>query len=71
MTAVEKEIARYQWLSPAEAGARVGVTDETVVRWIKQAGGLKALDIGTKANPRYRIRPDWLDAFVARRSING
>lgn len=71
MSAVEKEIARYNWLSPSEAGERAGVTDETVLAWIKQSGGLRALNIGTGKRPAYRIKPEWLEAFLARRTVNG
>lgn len=69
--AVEREIARYQWLTPAEAGARAGVTAETVCAWIRLPKGLRAMNIGTKSRPAYRIRPEWFAEFMAKRTING
>lgn len=71
MSTAEREIARYQWLSTAEAGAIAGgVTSETVLGWIHQPNGLKAMDIGTKARPEYKIKPEWLNDFMALRTRN-
>lgn len=66
----EREVARYNWLSTAEAGALAGgVSDATVREWIG-AGHLKALNINVGGKPEYRIKPEWLEAFVAKQTVN-
>jgi hypothetical protein len=67
----EREQARFSWLTLAEAGRLAGdVHADTVKAWIA-AGELRALNIGTTSRPKYRIKPEWLDACIARRTLNG
>jgi hypothetical protein len=67
---VEREIARYRDLTPAQAGALEDVTAETVLGWIHRCG-LRAKNIGTKSRPIYRIKREWLASFMATRTVNG
>lgn len=69
--AVEREIARYRWLGTSEIAELHGVSNDTVLGWIHQPGGLKAMNIGTQKQPVYRVKPEWLEAFVAGRIKNG
>lgn len=43
------------------------VDEETVRRWIR-AGDLEAYNVGSDANPRYRVTPRALEAFRAARA---
>lgn len=65
-----REVARYTWLSTAEAGGVAGdVGDAKVREWIA-AGELEALNIGTHKKPEWRIRPEALEALMAKRTKN-
>lgn len=67
----EHEQARYTWLTPRECGEQAGgVADTTVREWIT-TGKLRALNVGTKTRPEYRIRPEWLEDFTRRQTVNG
>jgi excisionase family DNA binding protein len=48
----------------------LGVTDETVYRWIK-SGELKAVDLSTRRGrrPRYGIDKSVVDEFLANRRV--
>lgn len=52
------------WLTVQDVAERLKVDEETVRRWIR-AGKLAVLDLGPRGG--YRIRPDELAAFVAKR----
>lgn len=67
----EHESARYTWLTPRECGERAGgVADTTVREWIG-AGKLRALNVGTRTRPEYRVREEWLAEFMQRQTLNG
>jgi excisionase family DNA binding protein len=57
------------YLSPPEAGERLGVAAEKVIAWIK-AGELRATNVATRlgGRPRWRIHEADLEAFLAARS---
>ncbi len=55
-------IAREEWLTVPQVAERLGVSEETVRRWIR-AGELPVLDLGgPKAG--YRIREADLEEFL-------
>lgn len=67
----ETEKARYTWLTPRECGEQAGgVADTTVREWIS-TGKLRALNVGTRTRPEYRIRQEWVEEFVRRQTLNG
>lgn len=66
----ERQQALYGWLSTAGAADIAGDVDEDTVRGWIASGKLKAFNAGTQARPRYRIRQDWLDAFMEGRTLN-
>ncbi len=54
-------------LRPREVAEILGVRRETIYAWIA-SGDLKHLDIGSgEREPRWRIRREDLDEFIARR----
>lgn len=52
-----------RYLTTKQAAAEMGVSPQTVLRWINTRG-LKAHDIGVSGRPRMRIKADDLDAWV-------
>ncbi len=56
-------------LSPCTVARRLGVRDATIYGWIR-SGELKAANLAAIAGrrPRFRIAPDDLAAFLARRA---
>lgn len=70
MSTAEKEIARYTWLTTGEVARTQGVSAETVLAWIRQPNGLKAMNVGTQKRPVYRIKPEWVNDFAQRRTRN-
>lgn len=59
------DLLRY--LTPPEIAARLGVKADRVVNWIR-TGQLRAVDVGDKTRPRWRINPADLEAFELARS---
>ena len=71
-SAADRDRALYSWLTTAEVGRICGgVSAETVLSWIKMPDGLKALNVGTAKRPVYRIKQEWADEFLRRRTVNG
>lgn len=67
----ERVMALYSWLSTQEMADRAGnASDDTVREWIT-TGQLKAMNVGTRKKPVYRIRQDWASDFIEGRTING
>lgn len=56
------------WVSPPELAKQLGVSAETVLHWIRN-GELRAANLAKRNNgrPRWRISPEWLNEFLARR----
>ena len=50
-------------LSTAFVAEQFAVSSSTVVRWI-HSGRIKAINVGTAQNPRYRIPEDALSSVV-------
>lgn len=70
MTPQERVDARYNWLRLAGVAREAGdVSTWTVRQWIA-AGQLKALNIGTKFRPEYRVKREWLETFLMNRTVN-
>ena len=59
-----------EWITPPEVAAEVGGRPETVIAWIR-AGELPAVDFARRGamRPRFRIKRDDFDAFLARRAV--
>lgn len=53
-------------LTPPEIAEQIGVAPETVIAWIR-SGQLKASNLATGRRPRYVVKPEHLDAFLALR----
>lgn len=72
MTESDRHDARRNWMRPSEVGERCGgVTAGQVCQWIKD-GDLKAFNAAKKnaKRPDYRIRPEWVDEFEKKRTVN-
>lgn len=72
MRTKQQEVARYRWLSPAEAGERIGgVSRDHVIRLLKE-GELRARNVALASSkrPDYRIDPDSVDEFNRRRIVS-
>ena len=63
-------MANTPFLTPPAIAAQLGVTPETVRGWIV-AGQLRAVNLASRGcrRPRYRIAPEWLDDFLASRTV--
>lgn len=58
------------WLSVPEAARRAGVCPVTMRRYIR-AGEIAHQRVGCgDLLPRYRLRPEWVDEFVASRTVS-
>jgi hypothetical protein len=55
------------YLSPVEYACRLGVKPERVRTWIK-SGALRAVNVGDKSRPRFRIAPSAIAEFEELRS---
>lgn len=53
-------------ISPKEAGELIGLGYISVMRLIK-SGEIRAVNLSTKTQPRYRVRVEEVEAFVRRR----
>lgn len=52
-----------RWLTTAQAGEAIAVSEATVRRWVDQ-GRIEAVNVGSVARPRFRISEDALAAFM-------
>lgn len=59
-----------QLLKPKAAGARLGVSDDTIRRMVA-AGELAGTDIGSERYPRLRISETALAEYIASRTTTG
>ena len=69
VTAADAAEARWNWLTVAEVAERLGKSPGHV-RGLIADGALTATDMrrtGAK-RPDWQIRPEWLDAFIERRT---
>lgn len=57
-----------RFLTPAECGKRLGICSDKVRRFIHD-GLLEAVDVSHTDNPRFRIPPEALAAFVESRTV--
>jgi excisionase family DNA binding protein len=55
-------------LSPRQAALRLGVRTSKVFAWI-HSGELLAANLGDCKTPRFKISPQALEQFLARRSV--
>jgi excisionase family DNA binding protein len=55
------------WLTAEQVAEQLGVGVRTVYRLI-EAHRLRAADFAPRGRPIYRIRQEWLDAFIERAS---
>ncbi len=62
-------MADDEWMTSGHVAARLGVTRQTVDRWIR-LGRLRAIRIEVGVGARYRIRRRDFEAFV-RRYVSG
>lgn len=68
----EEEQLAYHALTTADVAKRLGCTSAHVVRLITagdEGRRLHAIDIGLGERPEYRVKPEWLEAFEARRAV--
>jgi len=56
-----------RYLTPPQVAERFGCKADKVLGWIKR-GELRAVNLGDKTRPRWKIRPADLEAFEERRS---
>jgi excisionase family DNA binding protein len=63
---MEDPADRRQLLTVAAVAARLNLTPKSVYALIR-SGALPASNMGNGAVPRYRVKPQALDAFVAAR----
>ena len=56
-----------RYLTPPEIAKRYGCKPEKVIGWIKR-GELRAINSGDGIRPRWKVRPEDLEAFEAARS---
>lgn len=71
MRTTTQEVARYVWLTPAEAGERIGgVSADHVLRLVKE-GALRARDVSRPKAKRkeYRIDPASVEEFNETRMV--
>lgn len=69
MSELARQEARYTWLRLAVVAREAGdVSTWTVRQWIA-AGQLKALNVGTKLRPEYRVKREWLETFLMNRTV--
>jgi len=61
--------SKEKMLTVKQVADRLSVDERTVRGWI-QKGELKAVNIGGRLRPEYRIRPDDLEAFIKSREID-
>ena len=54
-------------LTPPQVAEQLGVSRETVLGWIR-AGQLRAANVGKRSRPRFKIDPDALAEFQAKRA---
>lgn len=59
------ELQRY--LTPPEIAARLGIKPDRVIGWIR-TGQLRAVNVGDRSRPRWKIKPADLAAFELARS---
>lgn len=64
----ERAVAAYTWLTPTEAGERAGGVSAATIRAHIRSERLRALNVGTATRPDYRIKPEWVDEFMATRT---
>lgn len=69
----DRHEARRRWLTTAQAGELIGGITAEQVRALIGEGVLKALDVSRKdaKSREYRIRPEWVDAFIEGRTSGG
>ena len=60
-----------RFLSPIEVARMLGVRDAKVFAWIR-TGEINAVDLsqGSGKRPRYRIKPEAVEAFIQRRTVS-
>lgn len=50
------------YLTPCEVAAKLGKRVSTIKKWITSRE-LKAVNLGTKLRPLWRVRPVWIEDF--------
>lgn len=70
VTEAERHQARRNWLTTRQAGEMIGGVTDAHVRALIAAKELTALDVSKPGgkNKEYRIRPEWVESYVARRT---
>ena len=64
---MKSEQVRY--LTPPKIAARLRVSPEKVLNWIRSAE-LRAVNVGNgTSRPRYRVNPDDFERFLSRREV--
>jgi hypothetical protein len=64
----DQEVALWTWLTPSVVMKRLAVARDQVIGLIND-GELDAIDVGRGDKPVYRIHPDSVSAFEARRKV--
>jgi len=59
---------RPAYLTPPEVAKTLRVSESKVASWIR-SGRLRAYNVSEGQRPKYRIRADDLDAFLAGRAV--
>lgn len=59
---------RPAYLTPPEIAKSLRVSESKVASWIR-SGRLRAFNVSESARPKYRIRGDDLDEFLAGRAV--
>lgn len=55
------------YLTPPKIARQLGVTCEKVLNWIR-SGQLRAVNLSSGIRPRWKVRPDDLESFLATKS---
>ncbi len=56
------------YLTPPEVARLIRVRESKVISWIR-AGRLPAINVSEGTRPKYRIKPDDLETFLASRAV--
>lgn len=63
-------VVAQTWLTPAQATDYIPVGSEEAVRGLIRDGSLRAVNVSRGGQrPRYRIRREWIDAWLEERVV--
>lgn len=66
----DRQRARFNWLTPREAGERLGGMNAGKVRALIAAGHLTAVNMNPGGRAEWRIAPEWVEAYLERHTAN-